>query len=381
MKEPPFPCRYAQIRQHMTTRRASVRTGALALLAGSSGLDLLGPGVTQATMRRASVDYNDRDRAAGRLPLAEKKCSGSARLKCSRRRRLGSADLKVRMHLMFSLLRCLSLLLLSGVAAKMFAWHRPPHQQITRAALDSLPVPLQEKLGLEKDMIIWVNCMYPDRYRGLAQQGPEQDPNPGPRDRSEMKVYCEMPDGRPIHNVTHNRAEDLASLEHLLRSIIAEMRRNHVTAAARYMGTLAHLIEDSCSPAHAGPLPLAVAELRQRQTLPNPPPWFGRLDEHGSGLTAGNLHAAIELTLLPFNLRGRSPERIGNSVAEVAPKLLDRCYAIVEENRADLVEMVRATYANDITVMERLRSRAARKAAELLADAFYAALTLADEGP
>ena len=58
---------------------------------------------------------------------------------------------------------------------------------------------------------------------------------------------------------------------------------------------------------------------------------------------------------------------------EAAPKLLDRCYAIVEENRADLIEMVRATYANDVPVMERLRSRAAKKAAELLADAYYTA--------
>ena len=110
-----------------------------------------------------------------------------------------------------------------------------------------------------------------------------------------------------------------------------------------------------------------------------PPPWLGRLNEHGGTLTAGNLHAAIELTLLPFNLQGRSPERAGNTVAEAAPKLLDRCYVIVEENRADLVEMVRATYANDVPVMERLRSRAAKNAAELLADAYYTALTLAGE--
>jgi hypothetical protein len=275
--------------------------------------------------------------------------------------------------------RLLLLICPVAFAAEALAWHTPPHQQITRAALDSLPTPLQEKLGLEKEMIIWVNCMYPDRYRGLAQQGPEHDPNPGPRNRDELKLYCEMPDGRPIHNVTQKRDEDIASFEHLLQSIIAEMRRNNVTAAARYMGTLAHLIEDSCSPAHASPLPLAVAELRKRQSIPNPPPWLGRLNEHGGTLTAGNLHAAIELTLLPFNLQGRRPERAGETVKEAAPKLLDRCYAIVEENRGDLVEMVRATYANDIPVMERIRSRAARKAAELLADAYYTVLLLAAE--
>jgi hypothetical protein len=51
---------------------------------------------------------------------------------------------------------------------------------------------------------------------------------------------------------------------------------------------------------------------------------LGPLNEHGGTLTVGNLHAAIELTLLPFNLQGRRPECAGNTVAEAAPKLLDR---------------------------------------------------------
>lgn len=281
---------------------------------------------------------------------------------------------------MLRFLHCLRFVLPSVFATAAIAWHTPPHQQITRAALDSLPAALQEKLGVEKDIVIWINCMYPDRYRGLAQPGAEKDPNPGPRDRAVLAPYCEMPDGRPIHNVTQNRAEDIASFEHLLRSIGEQFRRGHVTSAAGYMGTLAHLIEDSCSPAHAAPLPLAVAELRQKQPLPNPPPWVGRLNEHGGTLTAGNLHAAIELTVLPFNLHGRALELAGNTVEQAAPKVLDRCYAIVQENKADLVEMVRATYANDVPVMERIRSRAARKAAELLADAYFTALTLAPGG-
>ncbi|HUR57802.1 MAG TPA: hypothetical protein VM029_08830 [Opitutaceae bacterium] len=270
-------------------------------------------------------------------------------------------------------------LLLPGSAARSLAWHTPPHQQITRAAVDSLPVPMQEKLGLEKEMLIWVNCMYPDRYRGLAQEGPEKDPNPGPRNRADLKRYCEMPDGRAIHNVTQNRREDLASFEFLLNSIIASLRADDVAGAARYMGTLAHLVEDSCSPAHAAPLPLAVVELGKTQPIPNPPPWLGRLNEHGTTLTAGNLHAAMELTTLPFNLHGRSPQRVGKTVEVATPKLLDRCYATVEENKRSLLEMVRATYADDVPTMERLRSRAARHAAELLADAYYTAWLIAGE--
>lgn len=280
------------------------------------------------------------------------------------------------------------------IAVEALAWHTPPHQQITRAAIDSLPAAMQARLGAEKETLILVNCMYPDRYRALGNAKPEVVPaekwlaeiSPRTREnfdrvRAGMKLYCEMPDGRIIHNVTQNRAEDIASLEHLLDAIIREFRRNDLPAATKYMGTLAHLLEDSVSPAHAGKLPLVVMELRKRQPIPNPPPWLGRLNEHGGGLSAGNLHAAIELTTPPFTLAGRTPQRAGATVTEAAPVLLDRCYATVTENQADLLEMVRATFADDLPVMERLRSRAARKGAELLADAYYTALAIAAEQP
>jgi hypothetical protein len=290
--------------------------------------------------------------------------------------------------------RIILLLLLPVLSVGSIAWHTPPHQQITRAAVDSLPPALQAKLGAEKETLIMVNCMYPDRYRALGNMNPERLPDPAPkwlaeisprsaenwaRIRAEMRPYCEMPDGRVIHNVTENRQEDVASLEYLLNAIIREIRRGDTVSAARYMGTLAHLLEDSTSPAHAGKLPLVVMELRKLQPIPSPPPWAGRLNEHGGKLGPGNLHAAIELTTLPFTLAERRPRSAGKTVAEAAPKLLDRCYAIVAENRADLLEMVRATFADDRPVMDRLRSRAARQAAELLADAYYTVLTLAAE--
>lgn len=286
------------------------------------------------------------------------------------------------------------LLLLPAMSVESLAWHTPPHQQITRAAINSLPVAMQEKLGSEQETLIMVNCMYPDQYRTLGNLDPDKLHDPVPkwlaeisprsrenwrRIRTEMKIYCEMPDGRPMHNVTQNRQEDLDSLEFLLNSIVMEIRRDNIASAARYMGTLAHLIEDSTSPAHAGKLPLVVMELRKLQPIPNPPPWVGRLNENGRPLKPGELHAAIELTTLPFTLDARPPKRVGKTVSDATPQLLDRCYAIVEENRAHLLEMVRAVYADDTPVVERLRSRAARQGAELLADAYYTAFAIAAE--
>ena len=168
-----------------------------------------------------------------------------------------------------------------------------------------------------------------------------------------MKVHCETPGGRVIHNVTCNREDDIESLVYLLNGIIADLRRDDLAGAARYMGTLAHLIQDSTSPAHA-------ADLRLIQELlppPGSPPYASRVDAVGQKL---GLHAAIELTTEPFRLK--RPARIaGKSVAEAAIAVLNRCYAIIRDNRAHLLEMVRATYTDDRPVMERLRSRAAKE--------------------
>lgn len=266
----------------------------------------------------------------------------------------------------------LLLLLLPALSINGFAWHTEAHQRITFAAVHSLPAGMQERLKPESESLIKVYCMYPDRYRELSRPGPDLKNNPGPNDRSVMRVYCEKPDGKLIHNVTWNRQEDLDSITYLLNGIIAEIRRDNRAGGAQYMGTLAHLFEDSTSPAHAADLSL----IQELLPPPKAPPYASRVDAAGHKL---GLHAAIELTTVAFRLDG-PPKMAGKNVSGAATELLNRCYAIIRDNRAHLLEMVRATYADDPPVMERLRSRAAKQGAELLADAYYTALLLAVAG-
>ncbi|MDO8544401.1 MAG: hypothetical protein Q7S40_28510 [Opitutaceae bacterium] len=265
----------------------------------------------------------------------------------------------------------LLLLLLPALAIEGVAWHTEPHQRITFAAIDSLPPTMQERLGSEMESLVKVYCMYPDRYRELSRPGPDLKHNPGPDDRSVMRIYCETPRGKLIHNVTWNRQEDLEAITYLLNSIIAEVRRDNPAGAACYMGTLAHLFEDSTSPAHATDLSL----IQELLPPPKAPAYVSRVDAAGHKI---GLHAAIELTTAAFRLDG-TPKPAGGNVSDAATELLKRCYAIIRDNRAHLLEMVRATYADDRPVMERLRSRAAKQGAQLLADAYYTALLLADD--
>jgi len=246
----------------------------------------------------------------------------------------------------------IALLLLFAVGG-LTAWHDPAHGRITRAALLSLPPAARQQWAAESDRLISRYCLYPDIYGGAK-----------PDEKARMKIFCEVA-GRPIHNVTWKRAEDLQSLEYLLRNIIESIRSGNSVAAAQYAGTLAHYLEDSTCPAHA----LTPANLNLMLDMLPPPP--GKADV--------KLHTVIERSTPEFDLGSRAPQMAGQTVSQAAASLLDRVYAAIRVNRAGLIELVPAVYADDQATMDRFRLKAATAGAEVLADAYYTAFVLAGE--
>jgi hypothetical protein len=241
--------------------------------------------------------------------------------------------------------------LLLTLGCTCFGWH-DPHVAITRAAIRSLPASDQQWLGPEAEHIIEIYCWNPDRYFNVAAA-----------ERAAMRVYCERPDGARIHNVTWERKEDLATLEYLFSELIARLRAGRRTEAAQFAGTMAHLVEDSLSPAHA-------LDMKIMQDLLPPPMGFRE-----------SLHAAIEFSAPAPDVAGRSHVVSGASVPDVASAILDRIYDGVHENRTHLIEIVRAVYAGDEATLDRFRASAALTAAEILADAYHAAFRLAGQLP
>ncbi len=227
-----------------------------------------------------------------------------------------------------------TMLLILILVTHCFAWHRP-HVQITRAAVRSLPVAMQQRLGSEERNLIEVYCWYPDRYV-----------NADSLERAVLRPYCENLDSKEIHNVTWRRKEDLESLEYLLEAIADNLHNGKTVIAAQYAGVLAHLLEDSTSPAHC-PVPFDEKFVYIRDLLPPPP-----------GKEKIELHPALEITAPEFDLGTRSAQMVGRSIHEAAATLLDRCYAIIRDNRARLLEMVRAVYTDDDDTLNRLRLKA-----------------------
>jgi hypothetical protein len=214
-------------------------------------------------------------------------------------------------------------------------------------------------LGVKKKELIHNYCHYPDLY----------DPAGDVKRAAALRVYCVKPDGKSIHNVTWQRQEDTESLEYLLKGMVSSLGADRLREAAQYAGVLAHFLEDSTCPGHAF-IPFDDRLDFVKDLLPPPP-----------GKEHIVLHVALEATLPEFDLRPRAPQTAGPSIPDAASNLLDRCYAIIRDNRAHLIEMVRALYEDDDVTLNSFCLRAGKAGAELLADAYYTAFVFSGQTP
>jgi hypothetical protein len=235
------------------------------------------------------------------------------------------------------------------------AWDTKPHRAMTQAALDTLPQRYRAQLGPEAAALAETYCMLPDRYVELEQFGFLRK-SPGPQTLEEMRAYCVRPDGIALHSFFWDREDDLGTLIYLMERILGSLSEKRNADAARYMGTLAHLIEDSLSPPHS------VSE--------------EKLQALSAGGDAMAMHRAIEKSLPEFSLRGRAPQVVGQGIMSAAEELLARVYAAAERNRTNLPQMSRAVARDDQVTLDAHRLRAGRAAAELLADALCTMFTM-----
>ncbi|HEY2015718.1 MAG TPA: hypothetical protein VGH38_19580 [Bryobacteraceae bacterium] len=234
------------------------------------------------------------------------------------------------------------------------AWDTLPHQKITWAALDSLPPDILDSWGREVEPLVSIYCMYPDRYTEMDRFGFVRKSR-GPRTAAEIRLYCVRPDGQPIHGATGDRDLDTASLVYLFERIVTSISVNRPGEAARYAGVLSHFIADSLSPPHSV----------------DPEELLGMADGR-------NVHSDIERSMPEFTLSARQPRILGEHLVPAARAMLEQCYAGAERNRKELPAMVKAACARDERTLDTYRLRAGTRTAEILADALYSLVRLAD---
>ena len=248
---------------------------------------------------------------------------------------------------------CVALLL---IAVPSLAWDTAPHQTITREALATLPQRVLERFGGEARALIEIYCTLPDRYVEMVRFGFVRKDG-GPKTAEEIRRFCVRPDGEPVHGPTGDRDADLESLVFLFERIVTSFSEHRTDEAAKYAGVLAHFVEDGLSPPHA-----VSKEDLAAMAPPDTPAGF-------------DIHAFIERSVPEFTLAGRAPRKVGDHIVSAAEAILAQCYSAMEQNRRDLPVMVKAACARDQRALDVYRLRAARRAAEILADALF---TLSD---
>ena len=135
-----------------------------------------------------------------------------------------------------------------------------PHATITRAAQAILPEWQRKQFGEEWALLGSHYCLIPDRVFAEKENArfAMMDSRPG----VVYLVNLHLPDTQP---------ENLEVLRYFIGKGVAAMRDGEIRDAARYAGTLAHLLEDWTCPAHCVPGDNMFTLFKQ--FLPPPESW------------------------------------------------------------------------------------------------------------
>lgn len=235
--------------------------------------------------------------------------------------------------------------------AAAFGWGEP-HLAITRAAIDALPAWEKAQLGAEAGPLASDYCLIPDHVF---------------TDRKNARFA--MMESRPTESyllALHLPAlqpENLATLRYFMGKALAALEAGDLPAAARFMGTVCHQVEDYGSPAHTVPGDNMFTLLQQFL-----PPSDAMKDQL--------LHGPIENGTFSVSIAGYAPRLLGTSLDEAAWRLLHRIHEAILNARTTTIPIIQALYAGDAQAVTAAQLRAATFDAQVVADALHTLLSI-----
>lgn len=243
-------------------------------------------------------------------------------------------------------------LLLLSSSCLLQAWGEP-HLAITRAALAVLPPSQQAMLGAELKALGDDYCLIPDHvYTDKANaRFATMEAHPG-------EVYLKQ-----LHLPLPEQLENLATLRVFLQKAVTSWHEGRVGDAARYMGTLCHVLEDFGSPSHTIPGDNMFTLLQQFM-----PPSEAMQDTL--------LHSPVENGTFTVSIAGYQPRLLGVTVEEAAWHLLHRVHEGIISARSTTFPIIQALYAGDEAARVRWQLKAAQVDAQVVADAMHTVLCL-----
>jgi len=248
----------------------------------------------------------------------------------------------------------LILLTLTLVPRKAVAWGEA-HRDITRAAIEVLPAWQRDILGDECAKLSSDYCFIPDRVHTDIEIGKfaMMDSRPG-------EIYL-----LNLH-LPAQQLQNLETIRYFMDKAVAALKAGKTRDAARFMGTVCHMLEDYGSPAHTVPGDNMFTLLQQFL----PPP---------ERLKGQPLHGPIENGALDVVIKGYQPRLLGVTVDEAAWRLLHRVHEAILNARSTTIPIIQALYADDAKAVVSGQMKTATMDAKVVADAFYTILCLGAE--
>jgi len=255
----------------------------------------------------------------------------------------------------YTLLHCLlttSLLTTALAPREAQAWGEP-HHAITKAALETLPAWQKELLGTEFEALSARHCMIPDNVYSDKENAKyaAMESSPG-------EVYLQK-----LHLPQADQMVNRESLRYFMEKAVTSIKEGRIADAARYMGTICHVIEDYGSPSHTVPGDNQFTLLQQ--FMPATPVMEGKL-----------LHGPIENGDFAVTIGDYQPRLLGTGVEEASWRLLHRVHEGIINARSTTVPIIQALYAGDEKARVTHQLRAATKDAQVVADAMHTILCL-----
>ncbi len=234
------------------------------------------------------------------------------------------------------------------LASTFYAWGwGAPHGTITQAATVTLPDWQKQLLGDELKRLGDAYCFIPDQVYADKTNASfaMMETKPG-------VVYLVN-----LH-LPATPAENYSILQYFMNKAVASLKAGNMGDAARYSGTLAHVLEDWGCPAHAVPGDNMFTLFKQ--FLPPPPAQHYTL-----------LHSPVEGGTFTIRLDAYQPRLLGTTVDEAAFNLLRRSQEATINARGQVNPIIQALYANDTNTANAAQQKAALFDAAVVADALH----------
>jgi hypothetical protein len=222
-----------------------------------------------------------------------------------------------------------------------------PHSTITRAAAAVLPDWQKQLLGAELKPLGDHHCLIPDLVFTDKESAPfaTMTNYPGVR-------YLKL-----LH-VPATPQENGEVLRYFVGRAAASFDEGKLGDAARYAGTLVHVLEDWGCPAHAVPNDNMFTLFKQ--FLPPPESYRHTL-----------LHSPVESGTFAVDIGDYQPRLLGTSADEAAFNLLLRVQGATVQARGQVIPIIQALYSGNTNAANAAQQAAAVYDAKVVADALF----------